>query len=800
MTREVTREMQDSFVSLVGKAVELVRKRDNLALGKHAITDLAVVRRRAQPTDPPTVLGHRAMEVLGGLMDSKMRPEGVKDIGRVDWRRYLILQEYVFRGRSMLETMHELGIGQALFYETKAHAVEALADELWAEELEAREDIQSIPHNIPLAGFDFVPRVDKDGRDLVGLIVEGLQTRPWVVSIRGFGGVGKTTLAIEAAWAAVTLGLFDVVAWVGIAPDQATSPDLLGYILDTVGKRLGSRKVLDLEDVDERRELVLSLLADAKCLVVIDSTEILRDEQHEQIVQFVRDLPLPTCALIVSREKHRKTELETMIQLEGMNEREALRFLRARASEQLIGLDEQQARHLFRVTRGNPRAMLLALGSMAKYGLPAEDVLEPDRADMSELLYHLLGSAYQRLDEDEERILNVLPLFSEPVGWSPIAAASGLDTEPVRAKSALGNLHSRFLLDVDGAQRYSIAPLTHMYLQERAATPGARTAGHPAREFWAGANERLIDHCLEELEKRDPHARLELVRDHRRTILDELRWAAGHDQHRLLTNLMFQVGGPFGELGYWRDKLAWGEAAIQAAQKLGDRTRAAWHAIYDVGWTFIQRGELETAEKLTKSGLAEAHAHGDAHAVRVAQRNLGVIEMGRGDHERAIEYIEQAIATPQAQELPVWLARTKATLGEAKLRAGESRDARRLFDEAFAIYEETGNPTWQSITLSQMAVAALAQGEHDEAGQLLSRAMALASDIPDPSTASARALAVKGMLCLDRSEFEDALELFAGSLDTYTRLGQVLMMNEVQQQIDEVEKRISESQRSTQAQ
>jgi len=488
--------MEDKFVSSVGKALELVRKRERLRLGKHDIASLTLVRQQAQPADPPARVGDIVTKTLGELLDAKMRPDGQKDLDRVDWRRYVLLQEYVFRRRTMGEILDDLGISQALFFETKRDAIELLANELWLAEQRAMEEVRGVPQNIPEADFDFIPRVDHQGRDLIGLILHGLQNRPWVVSIRGFGGVGKSTLAIEAAWAAVRRGLFNRVAWVDVRPDQAESPELLGYILDSIGKSLGTRSVLAVDDMEERRRLVLELLVDGKSLVVIDSTERVPDAQHEQIVQLVRDLPLPTCAMIVSREMHRKTELETMIELEGMQDNEALAFLRARAGEHNIQLNDEEASYLSRVTRGNPRAMLLALGWMKKYGLPAEDVLDPQLREMSELLDHLLGRVYEKLDQDEERVLNVMPLFAEPVEWPPIAAGAGLGTRTAKVKSALGNLHSRFLADVDTGMRYSIAPLTRMFLKDRAEATGARTVDKPAREFWADAYERLIDHCV----------------------------------------------------------------------------------------------------------------------------------------------------------------------------------------------------------------------------------------------------------------------------------------------------------------
>jgi tetratricopeptide (TPR) repeat protein len=777
--------MDESFISAVVKALELVRKRDKLALGKHGVARLTVVRRRAQPTDPPTVLGQVVMELLGELLDSRMRPEGARDVGRLDWRRYLVLQEYVFRSRNIVDTMNELGIREALFYETKSEAAEVLASELWAEEAKARQEIQGIPHNIPERKFDFVSRVDNQGRDLVQLVVQGLQNRPWVVSIRGYGGVGKTRLAIEAAWAAVSQGVFDRVAWVDMTPERAGPSGLFGYILDTVGKRLGSRKVLNMESIEERMRLVLSLLAREKCLVVIDSTENVAAEEHEQIIEFVRELPLPTCAMIVSREKQRKTELETMIELVGMNETEALSFLRARAGETSIGLDDQQAHYLFRVTRGNPRAMLFALGWMAKYGLPAADVLDPKMAEMSELLDHLLGRVYERLDQDEEVVLNVMPLFAEPVARSPIGAASGLSAKPVRVKRALGNLHSRFLVEVDAERRWSLAPLTHMFLRDRAAQSGARTAGQPARDFWAGAYDRLIDHCLHEFEKAKAYERIYFVRDYRQTILDQIRWASDHDQHRRLTDLMFYVGGPLGELGYWRDKLAWGQAALHAAQNIGDRRRVAWHRIYDVGWTHIQRGDIQMAQKVTEDGLAEAQQQDYGEATSIALRNLALVALQNEDHGTAVSHLERSIIVAEGQKLSVCLALAKATLGEVKLRNKQPDDALQLFKSSLEIYEKVGDSCWQSIALSQIADARLALAQCDEASESLRRALALATEIPDPSRAQARALFVKGKLHMQQGLVEEARDLFLQSLDIYTRLGQVIMVRDVQAHLDQ---------------
>jgi len=265
-----------------------------------------------------------------------------------------------------------------------------------------------------------------------------------------------------------------------------------------------------------------------------------------------------------------------------------------------------------------------------------------------------------------------------------------------------------------------------------------------------------------------------------------VRWAADHDHHQRVTDLMFYVGGPLGELGYSRDKLALGEAAVQAARRVGDRARAAWHTIYDVGWTHIQRGELETAKTITERGLTEAQAVHYPEAVCIALRNLAVIELLLDSPDTAIDHIARAVATAEQEGLQSCLALAKATLGEARLALGEADEACRLFEEVLPLHEDTRDASMQSITLSKIARATLVRGEPDQASRCLERAMACAKGIPDPSRAAALALAVQGTLYRELGRLEEARESLEMSLDTYARLGQVLKVKEIQRQLDEI--------------
>lgn len=776
--------MEREFVSSVSRALDLVRKHDLLGLGKHELARSTVVQRRVSPGDTPIQAGRILGEILRNLLESRMKPEEPKSLDRADWRRYIVLRDYVFRGKRWGEVCNNLAISQSLFFRLKSEAIELLANEFWMEEQKAEEEILRVPNNIPPASFDFIPRADEEGRDLVEVVVEGFQRRPWIVSIRGFPGAGKTTLAIEAAWAAIKQGLFDQVIWVTIGRPPLTLDELLGSIFDTIGKELGSRRILALESLREKRDLVLELLGHIKCLLVIDNTEVVPGEQHEAIIDFIRGLTLPTCVLLVSREMRRKTELETTVPVSGMREGEALEFLRARSEEHHIQLDREQALDLYKGASGNPVALLWALGMMTKYGLRTEDVFKVEIPTMFELLRSLLGEVYEKLDLEEEKVLNVMPLFSVPVSWRAIAAASGLIEDPTQLKVALGSLYSRFLVNRDQDQRYSILPLTRMFLEDKADIPRIKPGEQPLTEFRAEAYRRLADYYFEELEKSDPYARLKYVRDQRENILRVMEWCHDHDDFKRVTDLMFLVGGVLGDLGYWRDRLVWGQRAVKASEKIGNLRRVVWHNIYDVGWTHIRRGEYDKGEEVTLRGLSRAQELHYAEAQAVALRNLGIIAFDQEDYEKAEENIERGLHIAEAEGMTEWVAFSRSSLGLVKLELGEVSEARRLFEKGYAVWHSLGNPSAEADSLAALALAVFKEGHVDRAVNLLDKSLSIARGIPQPAGAYAFALRARGIIFQEQGRFDEAKEFFEQSLELYSKLGSISEARELERLLE----------------
>ena len=70
-----------------------------------------------------------------------------------------------------------------------------------------QSDIDTIPNNLPPRPKDFTNRDD----EIIKLL--GYAERPWRIVITGFGGIGKTTLALESVYRLAETKNFDAIIW-----------------------------------------------------------------------------------------------------------------------------------------------------------------------------------------------------------------------------------------------------------------------------------------------------------------------------------------------------------------------------------------------------------------------------------------------------------------------------------------------------------------------------------------------------------------------------------------------------------
>ena len=166
----------------------------------------------------------------------------------------------------------------------------------------------------PAVGF--VSRRDEQGRDIVERLKEELATgRNQLVTLTGAGGLGKTTLAAEAARALQeTYG--HRVAW-SSADGRADFTFL--SLLDDIATQLGRAELRTLAP-SEKEEQVRALVADA--LVVLDNYETVAAAEQKRIEAWFKRTQCS--ALFTSRPKVPET---VFIPVSAMSREEAAEFL-----------------------------------------------------------------------------------------------------------------------------------------------------------------------------------------------------------------------------------------------------------------------------------------------------------------------------------------------------------------------------------------------------------------------------------------------------------------------------------------
>ncbi len=209
-------------------------------------------------------------------------------------------------------------------------------------------------------------------------IIDALTGRPYLISIDGLGGIGKSTLALEIGYQFLNRQVvshgkklakkhyYDAIIWVsakrytlrkdGIitrAQKVQTLQDILDIILITL------KKERDVEQtISQKKELARRELRKNHVLLIIDNLETIDDEQ---LLEFLRELPEPTKALLTTRYHTSET---TNIHLAGLPKKDSYILAKTKAEQRDIFLNEKQLERLYTRTGGVPLAIVWTIAKM----------------------------------------------------------------------------------------------------------------------------------------------------------------------------------------------------------------------------------------------------------------------------------------------------------------------------------------------------------------------------------------------------------------------------------------------------
>jgi tetratricopeptide (TPR) repeat protein len=642
-----------------------------------------------------------------------------------------------------------------------------------------------VPDNLPRRAAFFGR--DKEMDRVLGAL--GPEERGWGVVIDGIGGIGKTALAVEAAYRCKERGLFEAFIFVsakqkrlepsGIRAETRAATTLDEFVNETA-RALGKPGIAKLTGEDRRRAL-LDALRTTRALLIYDNLETLTKEEQEALADWLRFLPQGCKAMLTSRRRGGEGAL--WLRLEKLDWEAACEIIahEAERDARLKGkLQPVQGRwqELYDATGGSPLALVHTLGLMRVRVTSDFDgalaMLRRGAARESPLQEFIYQEARQELGTGDVAALGALSFFAPSATFEALMAVADLSRTAL--ETVLERLDALSLVNQElGEERYSLHPLTRAYVRDEllADTNAARETGMHFARYWLDYAERYGGESYKTYDRLEAEwANLEAAANWLwETAAVRGDTVGDRDAARVLNDLARAVCGAAGPLffrGLWDESVRLGELAYEVASCLNDWKSAGWRA-YQIGWIHWHRARTDDAA-LWADRCAEAWAReGSKRDQAFAKRMRGLVAGQRKDYDKAERLCQDALTIWRDLGLDEELAIVLNDLGGLAWARQEYDAVERYFREALELTRKIDNKEGQAYMTGNLGLLALAREQWAEARQWFEQGLALAREV---GRVELIAQAQCGLACVWEAEgrMDLALPLAQEALAIYERL------------------------------
>jgi hypothetical protein len=467
-------------------------------------------------------------------------------------------------------------------------------------------------------------------------------------------GIGKSAIAIEAGYAAVTRSLATPrgggFKYVLFFTARLTPLDLLS-LFDGIARWTGNTYIMQLPDIQDKQAEIRKLLSTHRVLLIIDNVETITDVG---LLRFVGDVPYPSMMFATSRHAAIAIPSARFVELRNISSDASDELLRREldathnpglALDVLASRSPKLMTKLQELVRGNPLAIKWAVGRLQAGSL--ESLVQSLKAGKGGLFATMFEGSWTQLSAGAQSALMALTLFPVPPTQTGLLAAAGLEVP--EGDLVVGELNAHKLLEnseshSDDGVRMSLHPLTRAFAGGRLETSGGGTPGKYRQQFMS---------YFEGLARReggrdwDDAARFERLDRDRESLIQAARWS--HEDSRWEAVIAFGDGlrNYLLIFGYWAHRLELCTNAREAALRIKNeqvRGRFSRH----IGWTLVLQGNLERAELFLNEARDIATRVHDVKGEADAVGDLGEIQRLRGDlvaarrlRQRALELSRQ---------------------------------------------------------------------------------------------------------------------------------------------------------------
>jgi len=653
---------------------------------------------------------------------------------------------------------------------------------------EVQSVIQSPPDTLPrrAAFFGREKEMEKVLRAL------SPEERGWGVVIDGIGGIGKTALAVEAAYRCQEQGLFDAFIFVtakqkrlepsGIKAETRAASTLDEFINETA-RALGQPNIAKLIG-DHKIQSLLDILQNICALLIYDNLETLTKEEQEALADWLRFLPQCCKAMLTSRRRGGEGAL--WLRLEELDwetaraiiEHESGREDHLKETLQLAG--EKCWQELYEETGGSPLALIWTLGLMRTRSLSFDRALEMLRqgaALKSPLQKFIYREARKELGAGDVAALSALSFFVPSATFEALMAVADLSRTAL--ETVLERLDSLSLVNRElGAERFSLHPLTRNYVRDDLLEDQNMTleTGMRFARYWVDYSKKYGGYdkeCYKTFDRLETEwANLDAISrwlwDTARVIGDNV---GNNDAARMLVDLTSALSFFLSYSGRWDEFIRLSERSYFAAYTSDTWRNAGWRA-FDVSWLNYKRGRIDDAAAWLEKCVNSWTRGGTKGDVASALRLGGLIAQQKKESDKGEELLQKALQIRRSLGATREVAFALNSLGQLARERRRYKAAEQYFSDALELAKEIDDKAGQAIFIGNLGELAINRKQWAKALELFEHALLIAQQvgsielIADSKFGLARAWEVEG-----KADPDLILQFTREALATYERLG-----------------------------
>jgi predicted ATPase len=639
-----------------------------------------------------------------------------------------------------------------------------------------------------------VPRTHFVGREKERAAVRALLERPGVrvVSLTGFGGIGKTRLALQVAEDMTPL----FPAGVSFVPLESArdAEQMVAAICRTIGVRETTGQTLrdSLKEqlgaggrsprllvLDNFEQLAAAAPAVADLVAAAPGIKVLVTSRSPLHVYGEHELPVPPLGL---------PDLDALPPLETLTENEsvALFLQQAQAIKPDFALTKENAPQIAEICArldGLPLALELA-AARVKLLSPAAmqsrlekrlQLLTGGALDLPARQRTLRGAiewSHDLLDEDEQKLFRRLSVFLDgctlEASEAVCNAKEDLQADILDGMSSMVDKSLMRQIDAEREEpRFVMLETIREYALERLAASGDEPITRRAHaayclvlaeEIGSARVTAVVDSAewLDQCERE--HGNL-------RAALD---WLCRNDQG----NWGLRLGGALFQFWERREYISQGRhwlAKLLALPSAAPRDRVRARAVFAAGVLAYAQRDYALAHTLLGESLEINRETDDKWAAAVSLNALAVTALDRRDVAAARSLSEQNLELWRELGDRAAVGRSLSNLASVVKEQGDYALARSLYDEALATFREMGDETAAARVMNKQGDVARAQGDAAGAKELYEQSLATFRQFGD-RWGTALSLADLGNLAREEKDFTLARSLYRESLRIFQEL------------------------------